>query len=69
MVIYDPFVPPEKIRNDGYEALTLQELFKQADYITVHVPKMKNTANLIEGTVKKVKDGSELVARTAPECE
>jgi len=47
VAIYDPFVPPEKIRNDGYEALTLQELFKQADYITVHVPKMKNTANLI----------------------
>jgi D-3-phosphoglycerate dehydrogenase len=47
VVIYDPFVPPEKIQNDGFEAVSLQELYKQSDYITVHVPKMKNTANLI----------------------
>ncbi|MFZ1985181.1 MAG: phosphoglycerate dehydrogenase [Desulfatitalea sp.] len=47
VIIYDPFVPPEKIRNDGFEAVSLQELYKQSDYITVHVPKMKNTANLI----------------------
>jgi D-3-phosphoglycerate dehydrogenase len=47
VVIYDPFVPPEKIRNDGFEALTLEELYKQADYITIHVPKLKTTANLI----------------------
>ena len=29
----------------------------------------KNTANLIEGTVKKVKDGSELVGRTNEACQ
>ncbi|MBR9981245.1 MAG: phosphoglycerate dehydrogenase [Desulfatitalea sp.] len=47
IIIYDPFVPPEKITSDGYEAVTLEELYKQADYITVHVPKLKTTNNLI----------------------
>ena len=45
--IYDPYVPPEKIQNDGYEPVTLEALYAESDYITVHVPKMKNTANLI----------------------
>lgn len=47
VVIYDPFVTPEKIQNDGFEAITLEELYRQSDYITVHVPKLKTTANLI----------------------
>jgi D-3-phosphoglycerate dehydrogenase len=47
VVIYDPFVPPEKIANDGFEYADLEDLYKQADYITIHVPKMKNTMNLI----------------------
>lgn len=47
VVVYDPFVPPEKIANDGFEYADLEDLYKQADYITIHVPKMKNTMNLI----------------------
>ncbi len=47
VVIYDPFVTPDKIENDGFEAVTLEELYKQSDYITIHVPKLKTTANLV----------------------
>lgn len=47
VVIYDPFVTPEKIQNDGYEPATLEELYSKADYISVHVPKMKTTLNLL----------------------
>jgi D-3-phosphoglycerate dehydrogenase len=47
VIVYDPFVTPEKIRNDGFEPVTLEQLFQQADYITIHVPKMKVTQNLI----------------------
>ena len=47
VIVYDPFVTPEKIRNDGFEPATLEQLYSQADYITVHVPKMKATLNLI----------------------
>jgi D-3-phosphoglycerate dehydrogenase / 2-oxoglutarate reductase len=47
VIVYDPFVPPEKIESDGFEAVTLESLYEQSDYITVHVPKLKTTANLI----------------------
>lgn len=58
VAIYDPFVPPEKIENDGYEFLSLDELYRQADYITVHVPKMKNTQNMIDKTAfEQMKNG------------
>jgi D-3-phosphoglycerate dehydrogenase len=47
VVIYDPFVTPEQIEKTGFEAATLEELYKQADYITIHVPKLKNTLGMI----------------------
>ncbi len=47
VIIFDPFVTPEKIQNDGYEFVTLEDLYAQADYLTVHVPKMKSTENLV----------------------
>lgn len=47
VVIYDPFVTPEQIGKTGFDAVTLEELYKQADYITVHVPKLKNTMGMI----------------------
>ena len=47
VIVYDPFVTPEKIQNDGFEAVTLEQLYQQADYITIHVPKMKATQSLI----------------------
>lgn len=58
VIIYDPFVPPEKIANDGFEFVTLEELFRQADYITIHVPKLKTTQNMINReTLSRMKDG------------
>jgi len=47
VVIYDPFVTPEQIEKTGFEAVSLEELYKQADYITIHVPKLKNTIGLL----------------------
>lgn len=62
VAIYDPFVTPEKIENDGYEYLSLDELYRQSDYITVHVPKMKNTQNLInKAAFEQMKNGVMLI--------
>ncbi len=47
VIVYDPFVTPERIEKSGYESATLEDLYKKSDYITIHVPKLKNTANLI----------------------
>jgi D-3-phosphoglycerate dehydrogenase len=62
VVVYDPFVTPEKIENDGYEYMGLEDLYRQSDYITVHVPKMKNTQNLINKTAfDQMKNGVMLI--------
>jgi D-3-phosphoglycerate dehydrogenase / 2-oxoglutarate reductase len=47
VIVYDPFVTPEQIEKAGYEAATLEELYAKSDYITVHVPKFKNTIGLL----------------------
>ncbi|MGD9221938.1 MAG: phosphoglycerate dehydrogenase [Desulfobacteraceae bacterium] len=62
VIIYDPFVTPEKIQNDGYESVTLEELYPQADYISVHVPIMKTTRNLLnKEAFGQMKDGVMIV--------
>jgi D-3-phosphoglycerate dehydrogenase / 2-oxoglutarate reductase len=62
VIIYDPFVTPDKIVNDGFEAVSLEELFKQSDYITLHVPKLKNTFNMInKETFAQMKTGVMLI--------
>jgi D-3-phosphoglycerate dehydrogenase len=47
VVIYDPVVQPDVIEKEGFEWVPLDKLFREADYITVHVPKNKNTTGLI----------------------
>ncbi len=58
VVIYDPFVAPEQIEKAGYKSVSLDQLFEQADYITIHVPKLKETTGLInKDAFAKMKDG------------
>ena len=47
VMIYDPFVTPEQIEKSGFESVSLETLYKEADYITVHVPKLKNTTGML----------------------
>jgi D-3-phosphoglycerate dehydrogenase / 2-oxoglutarate reductase len=47
VVIHDPFVTPEQIQKAGFESVDLDSLYERADYITVHVPKLKNTVGMI----------------------
>lgn len=62
VIIYDPFVNPEQIVKAGFENVSLDELYRRADYITVHVPKLKETAGMIDKeSFKKMKDGVMIV--------
>ncbi|GBC62187.1 phosphoglycerate dehydrogenase [Desulfonema ishimotonii] len=62
VVIYDPFVTPEQIEKAGFESATLADLYKQADYITVHVPKLKDTLGMInQEAFAQMKDGVMLI--------
>jgi D-3-phosphoglycerate dehydrogenase len=58
VIIHDPFVTPEQIEKSGYEHASIEELYKRSDYITVHVPKMKNTIGLLNrDAFDQMKDG------------
>ena len=58
VIIYDPMVNPEQIAKAGFESVSLDELYERADYITIHVPKMKETLGLInKDAFAKMKDG------------
>lgn len=45
--VYDPFLSKEMAERQGVEVVELERIFKESDYITVHVPKTDETTNLI----------------------
>ncbi|MBW2297126.1 MAG: phosphoglycerate dehydrogenase [Deltaproteobacteria bacterium] len=58
VVVHDPIVTPEQIEKAGFESVSLDELYRRADYITVHVPKLKSTIDLLDKPAfAKMKDG------------
>jgi D-3-phosphoglycerate dehydrogenase len=58
VVVYDPNVTAERIEKAGHEPVSLEELYAIADYITIHVPKMKSTMGLLnKKAFDKMKDG------------
>lgn len=58
VIVYDPNVTPDRIEKAGFEYVTLDELYEQADYITVHVPKLKQTTGLLnKNAFSKMKTG------------
>lgn len=58
VIIYDPFVTPELIEKAGFESVSLKELYRRSDYITVHIPKIKETIGLInKAAFEMMKDG------------
>ncbi len=44
---YDPFIPREVAAAMGVEPVTLDELLARSDFITLHTPKTKDTAKLL----------------------
>ena len=47
VIAYDPFVSAERAKILGVRLLELDELFKVADFITVHMPLTNTTRNMI----------------------
>lgn len=58
VIVHDPFVTPERLEKAGYEGVSLDELYRRADYISIHVPKLKDTMGLLNAQAfKKMKPG------------
>jgi D-3-phosphoglycerate dehydrogenase len=58
VIVHDSFVTSELIEKAGFEAVSLDELYRRADFITLHVPKLKETTGLLnKAAFEKMKDG------------
>jgi D-3-phosphoglycerate dehydrogenase len=62
VIVHDPFVTPDQIEKAGFESVSLEDLYRRSDYITVHVPKLKSTTGLInKEALDQMKDGVMIV--------
>jgi D-3-phosphoglycerate dehydrogenase len=48
VIAYDPFLSPERAQDIGAEKVELDELFRRADFITLHTPLTEKTKNIID---------------------
>lgn len=56
VIAYDPYLQPARAAQLGVDLVSLDELLERSDFITIHLPKNKETANLIGAdALKKVK--------------
>ncbi|CAN2209175.1 SerA Phosphoglycerate dehydrogenase and related dehydrogenases [Candidatus Nanopelagicaceae bacterium] len=62
VIAYDPYLQPARAAQLGVELVELDDLLKRSDFITIHLPKTKETANLIGvEALKKVKKGVRII--------
>ena len=47
LVAYDPFVSADRARQMGVELMALDQLISESDFITIHLPKNKETTGLV----------------------
>ncbi len=57
LLAFDPYVTPERARAMGVELRSLEEVFAEADFVTIHTPKTPETIGLV---------GRELLAKAKP---
>lgn len=58
VIVSDPNIPPEHIEATGFDYVFLEALYEKSDYITIHVPKMDSTIDLLDTEAfSKMKDG------------
>ncbi len=62
VIAYDPFVTEEYAKSLGVEIKSLEEVLKSADFLTFHIPRTKETANMINAkSIAKMKKGVRIV--------
>ncbi len=62
VLVYDPIVPADKIRAAGATPASFDEIVAKSDFITIHVPKAKDTMNLLNAAnIAKMKKGVRII--------
>ena len=62
VIAYDPYLSPERAIELGVEKLELDELFRRADFITLHTPLTDATRDIIDANaIAKMKKGVRII--------
>jgi D-3-phosphoglycerate dehydrogenase len=62
VIAYDPYLSADRAGDLGVEKVELEELFKRADFITLHTPLTDKTRNIINAdAIKAMKKGVRIV--------
>ncbi len=62
VIAYDPFLSAERARNLGVEKVELDELWRRADFITLHTPLTDKTRNIVNAeTLALTRKGVRLI--------
>ena len=62
VIAFDPFLSPERAKDLGVEKVELEDLFKRADFITLHTPLTDKTRNVIDAAaIAKMKKGVRII--------
>src|ERR1043165_361333 len=62
VIAYDPFLSPEQAADIGVHKVELDELFRRADFITLHTPLTEKTRNIINASAfAKMKKGVRVI--------
>ncbi len=72
VIAYDPYISAEAADKLGVTLVSMDELFKKSDFITIHIPLSNETKNIINAeTFKKMKKGVKIIncARGGIVCE
>lgn len=62
VIVYDPYLSPEAVRQMGAEQVEFEDLLHQSDFLTLHVPLTMETEHLINaGALAAVKPGCRII--------
>jgi D-3-phosphoglycerate dehydrogenase len=62
VIAYDPFLSEQRALDLGVEKVDLDDLFKRADFISLHTPLTEKTRNIIDAAaLKKMKKGVRII--------
>ncbi|MGO3933317.1 phosphoglycerate dehydrogenase [Rhodopseudomonas pseudopalustris] len=62
VIAFDPFLSPERAKDLGVDKVELEDVFKRADFITLHTPLTDKTRNIIDAAaIAKMKKGVRII--------
>ena len=67
VIAYDPYIPDARFTNLSVEKKeTLEELLREADFITIHTPRNKETLNMIDDAADRADEAGRAAGQLRP---